>query len=117
MSAERPKGFCARSISYLGLLLMDKVKRGLLIDYSGVYNRVICRANKQEPNITIKQGYAFAQKVISTWKKNKGKELFSEIAKVSGLDWERHVVDVYVVQDTIPFGPPITIPMTRSMKT
>jgi hypothetical protein len=118
MSAERPKGFCVRKISCpgLSLIMVKTIKTGLLIDYSGIYNRVVCKANNLEPTITIKQGCAFAQKVISVWKKKNGSEVFREISNVLGLAWERQVVDVYVVQDTIPFGPPITIPMTRSMK-
>jgi hypothetical protein len=110
MSAERPKGFCARSISYLGLLLImvKKIKPRLNVIYSPVYQRMILRLKKSEKKIDHKEMRSFARQLQKQWDKYND-QMFDTISQVTGLLWHRSIIDCYVINAVRPMSNPLTI--------
>ncbi len=74
--------------------------------YSFVYSEMI----DEDDNPNEKKIYSFMESLEKEWNK-KGKNVLKEIGKISGLKWQEKKIICYVVEKTVPFSDPLTLPI------
>ena len=90
--------------------MAKKIKPELWIQYSWVYDLTIHKWQGREFKECTSSALKYRQALQKKWDKIERK-IFDTMSNVSGLEWQKPVIDCYVVQRTIPFSIPLTIPM------
>ncbi len=67
---------------------------------------------KKWPTLSYEKVISFMKKMEKKWRKDE-KKVLSELSKVSGLKWKMKSVKCYVVNKSVPFSDPLTMPVRR----
>ena len=98
---------------YSLLSYMPKIKPIVDITYSPAYDKQIhfWKGLEFKRPINLKE---YRQEFINKWEPVERK-VFDTMSAVSGLSWKKPIIDCYLVQRTIAFSMPLTLPMQSKL--
>lgn len=80
----------------------------IIFRYSRIYDEQFKNKKISKKNYSIKKILSYMRSIELKWKKYE-KKILVEKEKISGLNWKRKLIIVYLVSDCIPFSEPLTI--------
>jgi len=93
--------------------MAKEIKPELWIDYSYIYDQMIHEwQGKKYDFSSINKSIEYRSKLQKEWDKIERK-VFDTMSEVSGLKWQKSIIDCYLVKRSIPFSSPLTIPIYR----
>ena len=90
-------------------LMVKKMRPKLIVDYSGVYERQIHKWRGEEYTDRFKEMMAYTKKLQKKWD-TVGDKAFDTMSRVSGLAWQKPLINCWVARRSNPFSMPLTIP-------
>lgn len=96
------------------IIMVKKVIPKLIIQYSGIYDQQIRSWQGKEFKPCVKEALSYCKKLQQKWD-TIGNKAFASLSSVSGLEWQKPIIDCWVVQRTRPFSMPLTIPMREDV--
>jgi hypothetical protein len=94
--------------------MVKKITPKLIVEYSSVYDRRIHAWQGAEFKPCFKKVIPYNARLQKKWDRI-GDNVFKTMSKVSGLEWQKPIINCWVVQKSIPFSMPLTIPMRPNL--